>query len=332
VLTEEQLEQRRVGIGASEVPAIVGCAVPGRRTAVDVWLTKRRGKDLELDPVIAEPPPDPDTCDAFAPYVRGDVRTAGSILEAGIADLYAHMTGAQLELAKTERHPQHPWALATPDRYIIADGGRERGLEIKLVGSRMVHDWPEDGLPDYVRVQCLWGMHVTGLERWDVMALLGGSDPRIIRLERDDALISDVHEVVSMFWHEYVLANRMPEAERGDDAMRGVKALFRDHDDRVVPAPPEAWELAQELARAKADLADAQDRNDRMTALLCALTAEHRGIEDGWGKFLWYGRRGSVSWKGVALELSGGVVPDELIEKHRGEPCRVPRLYAAKEG
>lgn len=339
-LSAEQLQLRTLGVGASEVPALVlpPGEVPGGRGMGSVWLTKRRGKHLELDPIV-EPEPEPDTCDAFLPFIKGDVRTAGNILESGLVQLYETMTGLTCTPANTVVHAHHRYEMATPDRYVHSvdsDGDAldriDRGLECKLVGWRMADHWPDDGVPDYVRIQCQWGMWVTGIDRWDVMALIGGSDPRVVRIERDDDLIRSLHEVVTEFWESYVLENRVPPATSPDDAMRVLGAVHRAEDGTIVDAPPAARELVQALLEAQEDAADAETRIGNAKAQLCAIVGGRRGIIGPWGKFLWYGSSGRPSWKSIAEELAGGIIPEALIEKHRGDSFRMPRLYAAKKG
>jgi len=66
------------------------------------------------------------------------------------------------------------------------------------------------------------------------------------------------------------------------------------------------------------------------TALTNALTeivGDSYGVAGPWGKFLWYPRAGSPEWKEIAHALAGGTVPQAMIEQHRGDACRVPRLY-----
>jgi len=339
MLSERQLARRRRGLGGSEIAAIAGVECPGGRTLVDVWLCKSRGPNYEKPPIIAEPPPEADHPDSFAPYLKGDARTAGSIMEAGIADLYEFMTGAKLRRAGTRVHPEHKWALATPDRYVLdqteTDRRYERGLEIKLVGSRMTHHWDgagEHGVPEYVQLQCQWGMYVTGLDRWDVCGLLGGSEPRIHRLERDDELIAEMVELAEDFWEKYVRGDRPPPALGGDDAMRLLRALYAQDDGEIVDvgAVPELEQLALVYEQEKAAEKAAAARAEIAKAAFCAAIGEHKGLKGPWGSAQWGTRRGSVSWKEIALELGGGMVPEPMLEAHRGEAGRSFRLYASK--
>lgn len=338
MLTPKQLKRRQRGIGGSEIGTIVGVKAPGGRTAVDTWACKRRGPKGEIPPLVAEPPPDPDTCDAFAPFIKGDVRTAGSVLEAGIVDLYQMITGARVTGAYTRVHPSKKWAIATPDRYVLGEDGSgvERGLEIKLVNAHMADDWAHDDIPEYVRLQVMWGMACTSLERWDVCALIGGSEPRIHRLERDDELIDDLLEVGEMWWEQYVVGDVVPPAIGADDAMRALRLQWAIDDGEVVPVDGELADQIAELLtiREAARLAEkqAEERKKLAEAALCSLIGEHRGIEgEAFGKVYWGTRRGSPAWKEIARAVApGGVVPESLVEQHRAESTRSFRAYPRK--
>ncbi len=346
MLTAAQLKLRQTGIGASDVPAILGIRNPGKRTIADVWARKRRGPELELPPYVVEDDPEPETCDAFAPFIRGDVRTAGSVLEGGLADLYVMMTGFHCLAVGTQRSAVHPWALATPDRIVghqlavttptandnawisWPECGVDRGLEIKLVGAWAARDWPLEGIADHVRVQCQWGMYVTGLRRWDTFALVGGSEPRIVRVARDDDMIGSIADVCEIFWHEYVLGNKPPPPPSPKAALELVKAVWREDNGKELERPEvEIASAVARLVRAQRREAAAKLEVDQMKALLGVACGPYRSIVGPWGRFAFGSRRGNVAWRSVAEELAEGVVPDHVIEKHRQVSSRRPQLY-----
>ena len=163
-LTAEQLEARTRFIGASEFGDLAG--VEEHMTPIDVFVKKRRGAALELPPLLARD-------DA------GPAAEAGNFLEDGIAALYTHRTGIQVVKSGTIVHPDEPWAAATPDRLAVVD---PHGVEIKLVGMRMAHQWDDDTIPPKVVIQCQIGMACAGRPYWDLAALVGGTDLRIRRI------------------------------------------------------------------------------------------------------------------------------------------------------
>lgn len=328
MLSQEQLEQRSRGVGASEIGAIVG--VNKHRTASDVWLTKRRGRDLELAPIV-QPQDD-------APGVVGP-RVVGQIAEAAIVELYRRARGVDVVLVEvgTLVHADHPWAMATPDRVELATVGEPQdrslwraGLEAKMVGYSMRHDW-DDGLPPYVMCQVQWCMHVSGLARWNVAALRA-TEYRQLVVDRDDEMIGIIHEAVASFWRDHVLADVPPDAGTSAAAMRLVEARFPGATDEVVDVgdPPEVLDVVREYLSAHADKADAEEREQRAKAKLCELVGERKGIRGPWGSFQWPIKRGAPKWREVAERLAGGPVPEHIIDELRGANYRAATMYPKK--
>lgn len=350
MLTPEQHRARSTGIGGSDLPALLGLDCPGGKTIADVWVRKRRGPNLELDPIVEDwDEEEEDKPSAFAPYLRGKATDAGSVLEAAIADLYTAITG--LDVARCRSLVgRRPWMRCNVDRvtgpelasrrYVNAKRPRwaklgvDRGLEIKLVGGWVANTWPDDGVPDYVRVQCQWYMGITGLPRWDVMALLGGTDPRIIRLDRDEGLIAGLEDVAKAFWVDHVLANVPPPvAGSPAQAMAIMRAISPEAElEEVEDESPEVVVAMAKLVRARQRRKAAEEETEAINAALAARCGRHAGITGGYGSFRFKSRRGSVDWKSVAHALApDGVVPDELLEAHRRPSTRVAQGYPSKK-
>lgn len=296
---------RLSGVGASEVAAVV--EVNPYHSALDVWMSK-----------VGMPVAGPDE----------DRIMAGNFVEPAIRALYSKRTGRAVELSTTLRHPVKTFALATPDG-IVDDG---RGLEIKLVGSRMAHHWDEDTIPDYVHIQCAWNMCVTGRELWDVAALIGGTDFRIATVVRDIELEVTLMDEVEQFWTVNVLGKVAPPPRNVYAHRDYLRARYPGSTmTRCDAAPPEARDLALTLSDLRTQREHVVSAEKYIENKLCEIVAKGYGIEAEWGKFLWLSNAGATSWKGIAEELAGGSVPQTLIEKHRGNPYRVPRFYPKKD-
>jgi putative phage-type endonuclease len=316
MLTSAQREIRRTGIGASEISELF--EMHPKKAAIDLWLRKTGKAETANDNEEEENP-------------VGDV---GSFLEDGVRALFEKRTGKRLARPGpvTLRHPDVDCVLASPDD-LVAD--EDAGLEIKVVGARMLHHWEGDTLPDYVRLQCAQNMAVANRSRWYVAALLGGTNLQILTVRRDLELETTMLEEADRFWRLHVLSNVPPpipdpEARRrylrerypgsgkntcrkvGDDAM--VADLMR----RLVDAKA-AHEISKEVVKSI--------END-----LLELVGDDYGIEGIAGKFIAPKCQGAVSWKALAEELAIGTMPEALIEKHRGEGFRSPRFYAPKKG
>lgn len=307
-LTKEQIEIRRTGIGASEISAIA--EMNPYRGPIDTWLEKT-GR--------------------AAPHEETERGEVGHHLEAFALALYTKRTGNKLFRPKvTLRHPEHEHMLASPDALGRHD---DLGAEAKIVGWRMAHHWADDTVPDYVRLQCLQNMAVTGRSRWDVVALHGGTDLRVYRIERDHDTEAALAEMIELFWADYVVPDRPPPVQDPEQRRRYLRTRYPGSEatrcrlvgDAVIAgAAARLRELDDELDDLKAERAE-------LTDALCAIVGDDYGIEGHWGKFLWYPVRGAPAWKDIAEELAGGAVSTDIIERHRGEASRTARLYEPKK-
>jgi putative phage-type endonuclease len=129
----------------------------------------------------------------------------GNRLEPAIRQKYVDDTGATVYVPPDSLfHPEMTWARATPDGIVLnSDPAKEEIghawshlLQIKNVNYWLGKEW-EQCPPPY---QEMWEMHVTGLDRADVAALIGGSDYRVFTIHRDDRAIADLVSIASDFW------------------------------------------------------------------------------------------------------------------------------------
>lgn len=335
MLSTEQLERRQRGIGASEVAAIFG--LDRFMSPLDVWKRKRRGKNGEI-PALEPPTPAPDTPSAFEPLVTAEPMVAGSILEDGIVKLYEHVTGSKTKPQTTFEHPDKPWALATPDRFVKINRRWRRGLEVKLVGHWMADDWADEELPPRVWIQCQWGMAITGKAEWDAAALLEGSRFRLHRLERDDAWIAEALEEVERWWLNHVVGNEPPEPRDAKDLARFSRMLNPlDNGETLdlLGGDPkllgEFDALCKHLMKIQKSMKILAGLKAETKAKLEALVGPYRGAVGSVGRFAFPSVAGGVSWKKIAEHLNEGPVPESVIEAFRSDPYRKSQLYPLKK-
>lgn len=159
-------ELSRYGIGASEIAA--ACGISRWRSRYGLWLEKT-GRT--------------------APFA-GNVRTRlGHLCEPRIRQLYADYRQDAVEIPTASMfHPDHPWARATPDGFVLPRS-RRRGLQIKAmgywVGVRLRYEMP----PIEIVAQCQWEMFVCDLDETDLAVLIGADTlawERLILGDLDD--------------------------------------------------------------------------------------------------------------------------------------------------
>ncbi|NUQ79427.1 MAG: YqaJ viral recombinase family protein [Polyangiaceae bacterium] len=323
MLTPDEIAMRRKAIGSSDVPKILGLG-PRRengrpfRGPLDVWVTK----DTASRPGMQLDENDEETDELPPPMI-------GHLLERTILDIYTRQTKIVVEPGRTVRHPTIPWAVATPDglasQFSI-------GCECKVVGARMMHEWPRDSLPAGVEAQCRWAMGVTGRSRWDVAALIGGTDFRIYTLRREMDIERELIRQIEVFWQTYVEGDCEPPTDDPDELQRylryryrngGAESCLRDDSERTATT-------VRRLAEVKRQLATFECEEKTLENELCRAAGDHYGIEGPWGRFLWIPMEGRVRWRDVAETIAAGPPATEIVERFRGKPYRVPQLHLAK--
>lgn len=180
MLTDAQWAARRHGLGASELPAILGLS--RFSSALSVWESKVREVPRSPDSPAAE---------------------WGHRLEPVIAAKYAEVHGVTLTPGATVWRDER-W-FATPDFHVEPS----RLLQIKSTSYSQRKKW-ELGPPDHVLVQVQWEMFVTGATRDDVAVLIGGNDYRDYLVTRDDRVIARLLQVAELFW-QHVRAQTPPD-------------------------------------------------------------------------------------------------------------------------
>lgn len=191
----------------------------------------------------------------------------------------------KLGVATYEAHPSaysDGWAGGEGDAQIMLDGKRV-GIEAKSVGPQSEKDWA-DGVPDYVRSQCLWLCMVLNWDRCIVAVLFTGSrEERFFNIERDETLAAAIEAKCRAFWREHVLPKNPPpmepqkgqrepepepeptgqevQAELGSDLAALVAAWLEDKADL------EASKLYEQHSRAKLDEALVQHDARKVTLI-----------------------------------------------------------------
>ena len=231
MLTEEHRQQRRRGIGGSDVAAIAGLSP--WRTPLDVFYDKTEGSTQEETPAMHW----------------------GSILEEPVAAEYARVTGNKIRrVNRVLAHPEHPFILASLDRQIVAHADGPGVLEIKTAGWRS-DEWGEPGsnvVPDYYALQVHQYLLVTGY-RWAELAVLflAERDFRVYRLTADPELQRWVVELERRFWTEHVEPRIPPDPRSLADL---AKRYPKDSGARLVAGASQV-ELVEQLRRVRAELA-----------------------------------------------------------------------------
>jgi len=240
MLTAEQLQERKAGVGGSDVGPILG--LNQYTSPLDVYNEK-------LDLV-----PDRDLSDNEAVHF-------GNVLEDVIAQEYSRRTGYKVR-RRNQRivDPNRPWMAANIDRSV---DGRRMVLECKNSSQWMSGQWGESGtdeVPESYLVQVAWYMAVLRYDSADLAALIGGNSLRVYHFARDLELEAMIVDYVSRFWHDHVLAGVAPPPT----CERDLQTLYAMDDGSGLVATPEIEERVADLKSMKAEIKRMEKEADAM--------------------------------------------------------------------
>jgi putative phage-type endonuclease len=241
----EWLEVRHRGIGSSDAAAAVG--LNPYKSVLELWLEK-------TGQATAQSEEDEDSSPTYW----------GTLLEPIVAAHYTRKTGRRVRrINAVLAHPEHSWMLANIDREVVGAADVQI-LECKTAGLNGARLW-RDGVPEYVQLQVLHQLAVTGKAAADVAVLICGQELRIHRIKRDEQMIAQLIQLEQEFWRR-VTDRLAPPADGSDSAQRALQQLYpRDYGESLVLAnDPYMESVFQELLDARAQLEQAETRTGEL--------------------------------------------------------------------
>ena len=243
---EEWLNIRKKGIGSSDAAAAVG--LNPYKSQLELWMEKT-GRDAELPQLD----PSDDTSPAFW----------GTILEPIVASHYTNKTGnrvRRINAVLQHPDPELSWMLANIDREVIGVEDVQI-LECKTAGINGSRLWKE-GVPEYVQLQVMHQLAVTGKQAADVAVLLGGQHLEIYRIERNETMIAQLIELERQFWN-YVETDTPPPADGSASADTALRCLFpQDHGETVDFTVDEELTAAYETLKQVRETISEQEKQE----------------------------------------------------------------------
>ena len=201
---EEWLKVRKLGLGGSDMSAVLG--VNQWRSPLDVWLDKTSDTVTEQE---SEP------------------MYWGTILEDIVAQEFSKRTGYKVRNNNfTLRSEQYPYLLANIDREIV---GLDAGLECKTANAFKAEEWQGDNVPDAYYIQCQHYMAVTGKASWWIACLVGGNTFYYKEIKRNDEVIRAIIDTGREFWH-LVETKTMP----APDDSEALKKIYRQSNGKAI--------------------------------------------------------------------------------------------------
>lgn len=261
---DEWLLARRQGLGASDVPSVLGV---GFRTPAEVWAEKA-GK--------VEP-------DDLSEIERIEW---GNRLEPLVIAAYseARYAGRRVERAgELLRSRIHPWALATLDAVAFHPEFGWIPLEVKTTSAFNADDWAE-GPPEAYFLQVQAQLLVTGAPCASIACLIGGQRLVWCDILRDEVTIARIVAVCGRFWG-HVEAGQIVEPDSSPEWASIFGAVAPELAGKVEVLSDDDRALVAEFVEAKAARKSAEEREQAAkNALLWRIgDAEEARFPDGQG-------------------------------------------------
>lgn len=254
----EWLAKRRDSLGASEVAAV--CGLDPFKSAWDIWAIKK----------------------GYRQDSESEAGEMGNRIEPVILQWYSDKTGQALRKPGTLKHPVETWASATPDAV-----APQLNVQAKLVGARMLNRW-DSRPPHYVLAQVGWEMWIADLPATDVVALLGGTDPQIFPVARNDELISYLVEICSRWWRDHVIGDAPPDIDGSEAARLVLQGRFPVATAGMAEAVPEFVSMALEYERLGDEVGALKEKRESIGNAMRLAIGDRAGL---------FWPSGRVSWK-----------------------------------
>lgn len=271
---DEWLQARRVGLGSSDAATALG--LNPYQSPLALWLEKTRPEQS-----LNQIDPNDDTHPTYW----------GTVLEPIVATHYSKRTGNKVRRVNAIlQHPQHPFMLANLDREVVGQTDVQI-LECKTAGMYGAKAW-KNGVPEYVLVQVMHQLAVTGKQAADVAVLIAGQDLQIHRVHRDEALIAKLIELESRFWW-HVENNIPPPADGSDSSALTLQTLFQRDNGQILDLSLDADmnSVFEELLKVRSQMDECKAKESILKQRIQQTMADY-----SYAQF----RQGSVSWKKIA--------------------------------
>lgn len=222
------LENRRKGIGGSDVGAI--CGLNKWKSPVEVYLDK-----------MGELPHEDQESEAAY---------WGNVMEDVVAKEFEKRTGKKVRRRNSMfHHKEYPWMLANIDRDVV---GEDALLECKTASAFLAQEWKGDEIPESYLLQVQHYLAVTGYSKAYIAALIGGNKFICKEIDRDEELVQYLIDIEKDFWCEHVekkIPPIMDCSEASKELMKNLYPESKENSEMLLDF--EAGELVQKRIELK---------------------------------------------------------------------------------
>jgi len=260
---------RPSSIGGSEVSCTVD--MHPYKSAYQLWLEKRR----------QFPPED---------FTDNDAVWFGSEWESTIIKRWCEKQkippAEMITRRSTYVHPVLSWMSFSPDAY---HQSLKFGLEIKLVGYRMLRGWGiemTDQIPEMYLLQVAWGAIVTRIPVWYIIAQMG-TEQRTYKYVHRPELAKYLLKKARRFWRINVGRGIPPKPKGRKSDTDALKSLFPTSSETIRQATPHERALLQRYSQLYPEHKQLESEVKDLRAEIEALIGDDLGITDGHHTATW---------------------------------------------
>jgi putative phage-type endonuclease len=293
MLTQEQKQARKTGIGGSDVAAILGLSP--WKTALQVYMEKRGEIEEESE-------------NRFTKW--------GSILEPVILAEYEQQTGEKVSRPnQLIRSYRYPFMIANVDGLIEKSENGKRTyckiVEIKTAMQFVANQWGEintDQLPDHYLTQVHHYMTVLDAQEADVAVLIGGNDFRIYNVKRDSEISKMLIEKEAAFW-EMVRNGIAPAITNAEDWLLRFENTAKDEE---IEAADDDLKLLKILYQTQVQIKSLEILENTIKNQVLARMGENKKIAFNGNKLGAITVANKILWDTAALSKD-----DALVAKYK---------------
>ena len=253
----EWLNNRRNGIGSSDVATILGCNKYA--SPYQLWLNKRAVAPKENENFLMK---------------------MGHKLEPIIADLWQEETGRKIEpWSESEYmyvHPELDFLRASPDREFEGGGILEcKSTQLKV---------DADTLPEYWFSQVQYQMGIAQKDHCNIAWLISGREFGYAEVDFNPEFYRYMIDEVTRFWRVNVIGGKEPELTCGTDLM--LKYAYDDG--RSIEVNEDVYDIYTELNAKTAELKAIEvEVNELKERAKLSMGAAQKAIYNGQTLFTW---------------------------------------------
>lgn len=251
MLTPEQKQERRNGLGGSDIGAVV------LQYNYDFPLTYLTPLEVYLSKVDDSYVKNTNNCMKF-----------GNVIEEFLIKMFTEETGLEVTTGHdTKYSEEHPHLLANIDGFIPSENAV---LEIKNVDPSKAYLWgPEDSdeIPEAYLLQVAHYVHVYNASKAYIAAYFGGSRFKIYVYERNMDLEGLLVKKSTRFWNEHVIKRIPPDPETYEE----FRLIYKDEKPEGVSyADALDMSFIENLKKNEKTIRDLKKQNLKIKASICA--------------------------------------------------------------